>query len=206
MRRSMLLLALFLALALGDHPAQARLLGDAAISYSAERTVTVNGRSYTGMVFHIPGHDRHEQEIQGIAEVVILDAAARQGWLVLPGLKSYVEFAFPQLMAELDAPDLRRSPVGEETVNGVRTTKYRIDHVAADGSRARGFAWVSRQDVLMRLDGTVSRPGARHATAIRMELANLAVAPQDPALFELPPGLIKLPSAALQGLLSGRAG
>ena len=206
MRRSVLLLALVFALAFNNRPAEARLIGDAALSYSAERSVTVNGRSYAGMVFHIPGHDRHEQEIGGIAEVVILDAAHRLGWLVLPALKSYVEFAFPALMAELDAPDLRRSPVGQETVNGVRTTKYRIDHTAADGSRARGFLWVSAQNVLMRLDGTVSRPGARHGTAIRMELTDLAVAPQAPALFELPPGLVKLPSAALQGLLGGRAG
>ena len=206
MRRMVLLLALIFALAFHNRPALARLIGDAALSYSAERIVTVNGRSYTGMVFHIPRHDRHEQEIAGITEVVILDAAARQGWLVLPALKSYVEFAFPALMAELGAPDLRRAPVGQEIVSGVRTTKYRIDHTAADGSRARGFLWVSAQNVLMRLDGTVFRPGAHHGTAIRMELANLAIGPQDPALFELPPGLIKLPSAALQGLLGGHAG
>ncbi|HZB93113.1 MAG TPA: hypothetical protein VE397_16830 [Stellaceae bacterium] len=57
--------------------AQATLLGDARVAYSAERTVTVNGKAYAGMVFHIPGRERDEQEIQGIAEVILLDAAAK---------------------------------------------------------------------------------------------------------------------------------
>ena len=208
MRRSILLpILLFLAQGAAPAPAAAAaLLGDAGIAYSAERTVTVNGKSYSGMVFHIPGRDRHEQVILGFPEVVILDAAQKQGFLVIPGLKSYVPFAFPRLMAELDAPGLRRAPVGQEAVSGVRTTKYRIDHTASDGSRARGFAWVSAEGILMRIDGTVTRPGDAGRLAIRMELANLAMGPQNPALFELPPGLSELPAAALQGLLGGPPG
>lgn len=201
MRQSILLLCLMLAPAV-PATARAALFGDASIAYSAERTVTVNGNSYSGMVFHIPGHERHEQEIQGIAEVVILDAAAKEGFLIVPMLKSYVAFGFPKLMAELDDPSLRRSPVGQETIHGVRTTKYRIDHISADGAHALGFAWLSAQGVLMRIDGTITR-GAGKPLAIRMELANLAVGPQNPALFQVPAGLVKLPTAALQGLLGG---
>ncbi|MGO8919166.1 MAG: hypothetical protein ACLQJR_24970 [Stellaceae bacterium] len=205
MRRSMLLLSLMLVAA-APGAARAALFGDASIAYSAERTVTVNGKSYSGMVFHIPGHERHEQTIQGVAEVVILDAASKQGFLVVPMLKTYVTFAFPRLMAELDDPALRRAPVGQETVNGVRTTKYRIDHVSADGSRAQGNAWLSAQGVLMRIDGTLTRDGGGRPVAIRMELANLAVGPQDPTLFQVPPGLAKLPAAALEGLLGSHPG
>lgn len=201
---SMMLLSLALALLTG--PATAAMLGDAAVSYSAERTVVVNGHSYTGMVFHTPGHDRHEQEIQGIPEVILLDAAAKQGILLLPGLNSYLPFAFPRLMAELDNPSWRRVPQGEELVNGVRTTKYRVDHTAADGSHAQGWLWLSAQGILMRLDGVVTRAGATGGTSIRMELAGLRLGRQDPQLFQIPAGLIKLPSGALEGLLSGRSG
>jgi len=208
MRRGVLasMMLFSLALALPPRIATAAMLGDAAISYSAERTVVVNGHSYTGMLFHAPGHDRHEQEIQGIPEVILLDAAAKQGILLLPGLNSYLPFAFPRLMAELDDPAWRRVPKGEEVVNGVRTTKYRVDHTAADGSRAQGWLWLSAQGVLMRLDGVVTRAGATGGTSIRMELAGLRLGRQDPQLFQIPPGLIKLPSGALEGLLSGRPG
>lgn len=205
MRRWMVLLSLLL-FAAAPSAAHARMLGDAAIAYSAERTVTVNGRTYRGMVFHRPGYDRHEQEIHGIAEVIILDAAAKRGYLILPMLKTYVAFAFPELMADLDSPALRRAPVGHETVNGIRTTKYRIDETAANGTRAHGFVWVSDKGVLMRIAGTVARPGRSKPMTIRMELANLAVGPQDPALFRLPSGLVELPSGAIRGLLGGKPG
>lgn len=207
MRRPTMLLAFALAVAaMPAGMARAALLGDAPLSYSAERTVTVNGTTYTGMVFHVPGRDRHEQAIQGMPEVVILDAAAKRGWLVLPGLRSYVEFAFPQLMAELGDPSLLRRPVGRETINGVHTTKFRIERTAADGMQAQGFAWISPDGVLMRLDGTVQRPGASRPTAIRMELDKLQPGRQDQGLFDLPPGLVKLPSEALQPLLGGKPG
>lgn len=205
MRRSMLLLSLALVAATPG-AAHAALFGDAGVAYSAERTVTVNGKSYSGMVFHIPGHDRHEQTIQGVAEVIILDAATKRGFLVVPMLKSYVAFAFPKLMAELDDPGLRRAPVGRETINGVPTTKYRVDHISTDGSHAQGYAWLSAQGVLMRIDGTVTRGGGSKPAVIRMELAGLAVGPQDPALFQVPPGLAELPAAALEGLFGSKSG
>jgi len=183
---------------------RAAMLGDAAISYSAMRTVAVNGQSYTGMVFHVPGHERHEQEIQGIPEVILLDTGAKAGALLLPDLNAYVAFPFPPMMAELDDPSLRREPVAQETVSGVRTTKYRIDHMAADGSHALGFAWISGDGVLMRIEGTFIRRGASHGAAIRMELADVQAGPQDRDLFAVPLGLVKLPSNALEAVLSGR--
>jgi hypothetical protein len=197
---------LLILLALGAAPARAALLGDASIAYSAERTVTVNGKSYTGMVFHTPGHDRHEQAIEGIDEVIILDADAKRGFLIVPGLGSYVAFGFPPLMAELDDASLRGTPVGRERVAGLDTTKYRIDHWAADGSHAEGHVWLSGKGVLVRIDGTVTRKNSSRPMALHMELANLAIGPQDRRLFTLPPGLLQLPARALEGLLGGKRG
>jgi hypothetical protein len=206
MRRFLLPLTLALAL-FAALPARATaLLGDARISYRAERTVIIDGKTYTGMVFHRPGQDRHEQAIQGFAEVILLDAAKKQGILLLPALRTYIAFGFPALMAELDDPQLRRAALGRERVNGVLTTKYRVDHAAADGSRARGFIWVSAEGVLMRIDGTLTRAGGGRPIPLHMELANLAIGPQDPSLFELPPGLIQLPASALQSFFAGRPG
>jgi hypothetical protein len=202
--RAVVLLIATAALTPAAGGARAAMLGDAAVSYSAERTVTVNGHNYNGMVYHVPGHERHEQELQGMPEVILLDTAAKAGVLLIPGLNASVAFAFPPLMAELDDPALRRAPLEEETVNGVRTTKYRIDHTAADGSRAEGFAWVSAQGVMMRIEGTFIRAGAAHGAAIRMELGGLRFGPQDHSLFDVPPGLVQLPPGALQAFVTGR--
>lgn len=180
------------------------MLGDAAVPFRAERTVTVDGRTFTGPLFHAPGHQRHEQDMYGMREVFVLDTRAARGFLVLPSVHTYVEFPFPPLLAELDLPDLVRSPMGEETVSGIRTTKYRVDHAARDGSRAQGYLWVSRSGVLMKLDVSVTRAHGGKPIAIVMQLSHLETGAVDPALFALPEGLVRLPADALGPLLGGR--
>lgn len=199
-------LFLLLCLVLGPMSAEAAMMGDASVPYSAERTVIVNGKRYSGMVFHTPGRDRHEQTIAGIAEVFILDAGSKEGYLIVPELKSYVAFAMPRLMAELDDERLRGAALGHERVSGVDATKYRVDYTAADGTRADGFVWVSARGILMRIDGHVARKNSNKPMAIHMELANLALGPQDPQLFSVPRGLLRLPTQSLEGFLGGKQG
>jgi len=177
------------------------MLGDASVPFRAQRTVTIDGRSYSGPLFHSPGHQRHEQDMFGMREVFLLDTRAVTGLLVLPAVHTYVEFPFPPLMAELDSPDLVRSPMGEETVANVRTTRYRVDHVASDGSRARGFLWVSRSGILMKLDIAVTRAHGGKPMAITMQLTHVETGPVDPSLFTLPDGFMRLPPGALEPLL-----
>jgi hypothetical protein len=192
-------------------PAQAapsgQLLGDARVPFSADRTLTVDGRTFSGRLYHTPGRQRHEQMLEGMQQVVILRADRAQGWLVVPSLKSYVEFVFPRAVAELSDPSLRGSPVGQETVNGVRTTKYRVEHSARDGTTADGYLWVSAEGIVMRLNGEVRGKGnGGKPTPFALELANVRLGAQDAGLFDLPPGYMKLPANALQPLLGGMAG
>src|SRR6185437_584386 len=205
MRLSSLLFsaALITAFAVSPGPAGAAMLGDAAVAYRADSLITVNGRSYGGKVFHRPGQQRHEEQVAGIPEVVIIDAAEARGWLVVPGLRSFVQFALPPIMTAIDDTALRRSPVGHDSVSGVATSKYPIDRVARDGTEARGFVWVSRDGVLMRIDGTVTRRGASRPVTVHMELSNVEFGSQDAALFAVPAGLTELPRAALEPLLGG---
>jgi hypothetical protein len=186
--------------------AEAGMLGDAAVPFRAERTVTVDGKTYAGPLFHTPGHQRHEQDMFGMREVFLLDTKTAQGILMLPSVHTYLEFPFPPLLADLDSPDLVRSPVGEETVSGVKTTKYRIDHVAGDGSRAQGYLWVSRPGVLMKFDLSVTRAHGGKPMAIGMQLSHVQTGAVDPALFALPEGFVRLPADALGPLMGGKPG
>ncbi|HUK58116.1 MAG TPA: hypothetical protein VLV50_02710 [Stellaceae bacterium] len=198
------ILALVLCL-LGAAPqSHAALLGDAAVPYRAERTVTVDGRTYSGAVESTPGHQRHEQDLLGMHDVFLLDTAAAKGFLVLPSVKTYVEFPFPPLMAELDSEDLLSDPVGQEKVAGVSATKYRVDHRAADGSHAKGFLWLARGGILVRLQVMIMRAHDGRPMQIEMELSHLVTGPVDPALFILPQGFARLPAGALGPLLGGK--
>ena len=185
-------------------PAAARLVGDSPVSFRAERTVTIDGHSYTGLLFHEQGHERHEQVLLGMNEVFLLDIAQAQGYLIVPSIKTYVAFHFPSLMAELDAPDLLRHPVGTATVSGIPTTAYRIDHRARDGSRAKGALWLSAKGILMKLAVTVTRAHGGKPIPITMTLSHVEPGKQDQALFVLPPGLVALPKTALSPLLGGQ--
>jgi hypothetical protein len=194
------------ALGLALASARAAMLGDASVSYRALRTVTVDGRSYSGAVTSRPGHQRHEQDLFGMHEFFLLDTKEAKAYLVLPSVQTYVEFPFPALMAELDAPDLLQHPAGEASVAGIATTRYRIDHTAQDGSKAEGYLWLSRAGILMKLDVAVTRAHGGRPMAITMALSQVALGPVDPALFELPKGMVRLPPDALGPLLGGRPG
>jgi hypothetical protein len=186
-------------------PAAAQVLGDASVPFSADRTLTVDGRTFQGRLYHMPGKQRHEQMLEGMQQVVLLRADRGEGWLVLPSLHSYVEFRFPQAIAELSDPSLRGTPVGQETVSGMRTTKYRVEHTARDGTSVDGWMWVTREGIVMKLDG-VARPRHGKPTPFTMQLSNVRIGPQNAALFDLPQGFVKLPSNALQPLLGGVTG
>jgi hypothetical protein len=181
-------------------PVRATGLLDAPLSFSATRTVIVNGKSYIGAMFHIPGRERHEQVLLGMQEVFLLDDVQHAGLVVLPALKTMVEFPFPPLLAALDNPSLRKDPVGEDKIDEIPATKYRVEKTAPDGTHGEGFLWLSRRGVMMKLTGTVTAPGG-HRTDINMALSNVKEAPQKAELFAPPPGLSKLPAEALAPLL-----
>jgi hypothetical protein len=198
MQRSLPLLALII-LSLAFSARAADLL-DAPLSFSATRTVTVNGTSYVGPMFHVPGRERHEQSLFGMQEVFLLDDREGASTLVLPALKTMIEFPFPPLLTALIDPALAKSAVGEEKVGNVVATKYRVEKVAPDGTRGEGFLWISRRGILLKLVATVTAPGG-HRTAIQMALSDVKEGPQPPALFVPPQGLTQLPAAALAPLL-----
>lgn len=183
-------------------PARAAGLLDAPVSFSATRTVTIDGRPYTGALFHEPGRERDEQMLGGIDADFILDGQSGQGFLVVPSIKTYVSFPFPPLLSALIDAQVEKQPVGDEVVDHVPTTKYRIDQTTQDGSHGDGFAWISKRGVLMRLEGVVTAAGG-HKTKIAMRLANLKEGPQKPEQFAPPSGMNELPFQALAPLLNG---
>ena len=196
-----LLLVALAAFAAG--PASARMLGDPSVPFSADRTLSVGDRSFSGKLYATPGSQRHEQQIAGVDQVIILHGADARGWLVLPTLNSYVEFFFKPAAVALSADDLLSTKLGEETINGLRTTKYRIEHQAQDGTLTDGYVWLTREGIPMRLDGTYRPANGGKPTAVHMELSNVRQGPQNAALFAVPQNMMKLPGGALAPLLGG---
>ena len=184
-------------------PAEASALLDAPIAFSATRTVTIDGKPYTGPMFHEPGRERDEQRIGAMDMAFILDRQSSHGFLVVPSIKTYVAFPFPPMLSALvDAQMEKQKPVGEEAVDHIPTIKYRVEQTTSDGSHGEGFVWMSKRGVLMRLDGVVTSPSGRK-TRIAMKLADVKEGPQQPELFAPPANMNELPFQALAPLLNG---
>jgi len=183
-------------------PAWAETLGDARVGFSAERVLVIDGRSYVGRMWHMPGEQRHEQDLPALRPIFILRADSAIGDIILPKLHTIVEFALPKEMSILGDPGLLRKAVGPETVNGIATTKYEVDEKTPQG-RAIGSLWLSQDGIPMKCDARLATDKGRVST-IRWELRHVKIGTQDAALFEIPRDYAKLSPEAAAPLLGMR--
>jgi hypothetical protein len=125
---------LFLCVALFPGIAGAATLFDARIGFSADRTLVIDKQRYTGKIWSMPGKERHEQPIQGLRPVVLLRADRAVGEIVLANMKTIVQFVMPTELRLLGSPELKKHPIGRDSVNGIATTRYAIDVATAKGT------------------------------------------------------------------------
>ena len=182
--------------------ASGETLGDARVGFSAERVLVINGQSYVGRMWHMPGEQRHEQDLSALRPIFILRAGSAIGDIVLPKLHTVIEFALPKELSILGDPGLLRKPVGHETVNGIATTKYDVDEEKPQG-RAVGSLWLSQEGIPMKCDARLATDKGKLST-IRWELRHVKIGAQDAALFEIPRDYAKLPPEAAAQLLGMR--
>ena len=150
-------------LSLISAPASAETLGDARVGFSAERVLVINGQSYVGRMWHMPGEQRHEQDLPALRPIFILRAGSAIGDIILPKLHTVVEFALPKELSILGDPGLLRKPVGQETVNGIATTKYDVDEEKPQG-RAIGSLWLSQEGIPMKCDARLATDKGKVST------------------------------------------
>jgi hypothetical protein len=192
------ILGLLLAFA-ASLPALGATLADAKTGFSADRVLVVDGKTYDGKMWTMPGMERHEQPLNGIPAAFVLHHDTPIADLVLPGMHTIVQFVLPPELRLFDDPRLKRKPVGHETINGIATTKYEIDETVPEGHGV-GNLWLSDNGIPMRLDGTFTRTSGRVAH-LRWELNHVHLGPQPASLFELPHDFAKLPADAIAPLL-----
>ena len=196
------LLAAGLISALGATHSPADTLGDARVGFTAERVLVLDGRRYVGRMWHMPGEQRHEQDLPAIKPVLILRARSALGDVVLPQLHTVVEFALPKELSVLSNPSLLRRPAGQEAVNGITTTKYTVEE-DVPGGRVIGSLWLSRDGIPMRCDGKFEPKNGKGST-IYWELRHVKIGNQSKALFQVPQGYAKL-SARIGGSVTRNA-
>jgi hypothetical protein len=182
--------------------APAGTLGDPSVGFTAERVLVFDGHTYIGRMWSMPGEQRHDQDLPSLKPVFILHADSTEGDILLPQLHTAVEFAMPRALAVLGRPGLLGKPVGQETVNGIATTKYAVEKDIPEG-RLSGTLWLSADGIPMRCDGSLTRKNGKVST-VHWELRDVEIGPQSPALFAVPAGYSKLSPQAAATLLGLR--
>jgi hypothetical protein len=201
MRSTFLVALAALLLAVTSPVRAAALIGDTKVPFSAARSVMTGGKTYDGMVYAEPGKQRHEQNLGGLPMIAILRADLQVAWVILPGLHVYAEFPFPKAVTDFDGVAALGPPVGSDKVSGLASARYRIEHDGDDGSALDGWVWMTGDGIITKLEGEYSTAKNKHVKASYV-LTDIKLGPQDPGLFELPPGAKKMPVEMIQGLFS----
>ena len=195
------LLALPLAASLASLPVHAETMPKPKVDFSAEGFVKTPQMTIDSKLYYShEGKERREHVMQGMSQVIIVRHDKKVVWVLMPDQKMYMEVDLnsAQGMAGDMAANakLDRTKVGEETVNGEKTTKYKTTISQQDGASLSGFMWVTPDDIVMKVDATAAGEGK--SMDFKMELKNIKKAKQDASLAPKPGG--PAPSAGSSGL------
>jgi hypothetical protein len=192
MKRTLVAAAL-LAAALAPAPAAAKSWPEPKVAYSADSFTRSGDLTMESKVFRAPGKERRELTTGGQTQIMILRLDKKTAYTLMPEAKLYIETSLADAQAEsgdIAGSEVSQTVVGEETLDGVKTTKSKIAVRQAGGGRFEGFVWSTKDGIVMRLEGGEPRGGA--SGQIITWLENLKIGPQDDSLFEIPPGYNKM--------------
>jgi hypothetical protein len=192
--------------AAGAPPARAENLLALEVEYSADAVFGTGDKARPGRIWRTPQALRGERVDGRHAQILIVRLDRRLAWVVLPEPKVVVEAPLDSLDMQLTAAlqggaGVRQTAVGKETIDGIATTKYRVQRDEPGGTSFDGFVWRSAQGIIMRVEGKGTHKG-RHGT-VHARFSNVRIGRQDPAQFEQPGGFnrVVLGGGDLQGMI-----
>jgi len=173
-------------------------IGRIQTSFSADLTFESEEMQGTSQMFYKEGKLRDELNMSGETSVMIRRFDTNKLYMLMPAMPgTYMEMDPGE--SQDDAPDYKlisREVVGEESVNGIPATKYKSVYESKDG-KFGGFTWYTEDNIAVKAFLIHEEKGEKQR--FKYELSNLQRAPQDDALFELPPGATKFSAMGMMG-------
>ena len=177
------------------------------VEYSATSLIGTDQGSIPGRLWRTYSALRHEGKQHGRSLTVIARLDRNLCWLVVAEPRFAIETSLSALGLPLDVlnggGDMRQIREGREWVNGLDTTRVRVERNASSGSSFSGHIWATDQGVIARLAGEGESRGRRGRTL--MNFSDVQIGPLDPGLFEAPRGVqfVAVKDADLATLLEG---
>ena len=189
-------------------PAQAAPINRPQAEYSADATVENEEGTTKQKIFVTPTKERKEMLTgSGEGAVQIFRYDSKVMWMLMPSEHMYMEYPIgggPSKGNDSSQWTYEDTAMGEETLNGVRVTKYKTIATSTDGKKYGGFSWRTREGINLKQD-LLYKEGNEKKRMLT-ELSNLQVGTQDPKLFEIPDGFTKFDMGGMMGGMMGGPG
>ena len=170
------------------------------VEYSADSTIQHEEGTIQQRVYVTPTKERKEMLTgAGDGAVQIFRFDTKVMWQVMPSEKMYMEHSMAGKSQGNDPSQwtYEDTVMGEETLNGVKVTKYKTIATSSDGKKYGGFSWRTKEGISIKQDLLYKEGNDKKR--MLTELTNLKIGKQDPKLFEIPEGFQKFDMAGMMG-------
>lgn len=180
---------------------------DLVVEYSADAVIGTGEQARPGKLWRTPMALRLETQENGRPQTVIVRVDRNLALLLVPEMRLAIETDLSGLsltQALLGSSDrLKSTSLGPDTVEGTRTTRWRVETSDPKAGWFRGFVWSTDRGVVMKIEGEGEHRNKRGY--VHLLFRNVKIAPQDGGLFEPPGDYRRLPvsDTMLNSLLRG---
>ncbi|NOX70016.1 MAG: hypothetical protein GXP15_12565 [Gammaproteobacteria bacterium] len=166
------------------------------VSFVADAILETDEANLTDTIYYVPGRVRDEVSMSEQEMIFIQRYDLGKRWMLLSAQNMYIESDMSE-PSEQQYRLVEREFIGEESVNGMDTTKYKVIYESAKG-KFGGFAWFTEDKIAVKAFLISEQDGEKQR--IKFEITRLTRGPQDELLFELPAGSAKLDMTGMAGV------
>jgi hypothetical protein len=144
------------------------------------------GETLLHRIYHTAKRQRLDYKVGERDEAVIVDREAGAVFVLYPAQRRYRKSALvePEFDLGIGRAETKRERLADESAAGAAAAKYRVEAKTAQGQDYKGFAWLTAERVLVKLDGEVKQ--GRRTRKITMIASELKTGPLDAAIFRIP--------------------
>jgi len=185
----------------------AQKMKEATVEYSGDLVMETQAGTVTGKQYYgLNGKIRQEMTAQGMTSIMISRQDKKVAWILMPDQKMYMESSLEESAKKsgttnVNDCDVDMTAQGDETVNGVKATKYKVSMSCPDKANYDGNMWVTKEGIMVKMDA-VAGQGSQQMR-IKMDLKNLKIGTQDAGLFEIPAGYQKFSMGDISSMIQG---
>ena len=189
-----------LALIAATTATAAETLAPPSVAYRADMRIQAGRLAMSGPIHITPKMERRSLKLNGTsvpARIIILRRDKGVGWVVDASTRSYYRVPMARTATTptqyLSGTLVEKTKLGGETIDGIKTTRYRVKFAAGKSGQLVGEIWITPQNIVMRFDGRIV--GGKRETRFRLSLTKLKIGPQPAALFAPPKDYEAVPAS-----------